>query len=173
MSQPPHTPHSQDAKYTEFFSSYGGFLAGWAFFDLMIEMLIKRELNLPTRETSIICAGVGFGAKISILLALLARDPKTFEGIKLLRATQQAAERNNFAHGFLSMTQPGDMRLVRREVKNGKYTVRSKPLKIGSHMAGFLKAFEAATKYFKITDDQIDAYSRELESDATLHPNEE
>jgi hypothetical protein len=75
MSHPPDKPHSPDPKYTTFFSNYGGFLAGWAFFDLMIEILIKKELNLPSHENSIVCASIGFGAKVNILLALLARNP--------------------------------------------------------------------------------------------------
>jgi hypothetical protein len=68
------------------------------------------------------------------------------------------------------MAAPGEgMRLVKREVREARYIVKSKPLKIASHMGQFLEAFVAAQTFFKVTDDEIDAYGKEIESDAKGH----
>lgn len=86
-----------------FYVLYGFFLTGWSSFDLMIEILIMRELKLPALETSIICAGVGFGAKIEMLYSLLTRDENNSntKGVALIKEAHKSAARNSFAHGFV------------------------------------------------------------------------
>ena len=108
------TPRSFD-KVARFLMHYGDFLAFWSTFDVMVEILIMRELGTTEEKTSIVCAGLGFGAKINIACSLLnSRSAGTERTTTLLREAQQLAERNSFAHGFF---------LVNRE--NGK--IRTHP----------------------------------------------
>ena len=70
---------------------YGLLLAAWSEFELLLELLIKRELNLDDEETSIVCGSLPPGTKMQILKSLVSRDPGRTAGIALLTKTQEAA----------------------------------------------------------------------------------
>jgi hypothetical protein len=100
-----------------------GFLLGvWSYFELVVEVLLKKELDLDNRETSIVCGGLGFANKLNILCSLLSRADSNAGGVALLRRTHALAERNSFAHGFIGGEIPTTA-LFTRDVKQ-EYTVR-------------------------------------------------
>jgi hypothetical protein len=163
-----------DKKHTAYFTNYGAFLAGWLLYELLIEMLIKRELKLEARETSIICSAMPFGVKFNVLLALLRRDPSNSDGILLLKKTQSSAERNNIAHGFLTFVEGSpDIRLVNRDIKDGKYRVKSRALDMRTHVEQFLLAFDEMQKWTGISERDLDDYGQLLEADAKARPSQD
>jgi hypothetical protein len=153
--------------FQHFFLEYGPFLAAWNTFDIMIEVALMRLLRLTPKEACIVFASVGFGAKHNILGALLVQ---TEEGKRKYAIAQEAinlAERNGFAHGFISVSEDDErFTLVRREVK-GSLQVKPKvftPLAMQRHSHTFLAKFEEAQKAFEITDYDLIEYQREVES---------
>jgi hypothetical protein len=164
-----------DQTYTAYFSMYGAFLGLWQSYDLAVEMLVGRELKLSIRETSIVCSALPFGIKYNILLALLNRDPANERGISILRNVQQISERNSIVHGFIHARreESGPPRIVNRDIKNGKYSVKSKRHSPHAHMRQFLTAFKQLLEWAKISAAEIDRYCVTLESDAKDHSNQD
>jgi hypothetical protein len=164
---------SKDQKYTSYFSDYGAFLASWLYYEQLIELLIKRELNLAVRETSILCSAMNFGVKFNVLLALLRRTLSNEEGVKLLGSIQQISERNKIVHGFLLLQESQDIHLVTRDVKGGKYTVKTKKHDPQIHMSQFIDAFSSLQEWSGITDSDIHEYGQQIEADAKAHQSRE
>ncbi len=153
-----------------FLSNYGSFLALWSSFDVLIEILIMRQLGTTEEKTSIVCAGLVFGTKVNILYSLLNRDPKNAEGVKLIKQAQQSAERNRFAHGFFRVDRPNAIfTLIKREVKE-KYTATAKHYdlnKIIQHTDKFSQAFSAVTDHFGLSVEDMDSYTTQIEDHAS------
>lgn len=151
-----------------FLKEYGSFLALWSTFDVLIEIAIMRELRLSPQEASIVCAGLGFGAKVNVLFSLLSRDEKNDAKIAAVRKAHQMAERNSFAHGFLFRDDEIERYcLVRREVKD-RYAVKSKNLNSASmteHALDFGALFSAAMSALKITEADLDSYAQSIRDD--------
>jgi hypothetical protein len=149
----------------EFLGRYGGFLQLWQTYELLLEILIMRTLRITVFETSVLCGSLNYAAKSNILIALLTRNSENSKGIAALREAQSAAERNDFVHSFL--THGVNLHLVRREVKNGKYKVDLRTVSKGSmqtHGDRFSEAFEAAASANGVSEADLDAYAREIES---------
>jgi hypothetical protein len=152
-----------------FYARYGGFLLLWQTFELLIEVAIMRELRLSHEEVCIVCGGLNYAAKISILLALLKRDPSKAEAMRALRHASQTAERNDFTHSFLTRgdTESDPMRLIRRVVKDGTYKVDGRPATkddMQQHGDEFASMFERAANALGITESDIDAYASAIEA---------
>jgi hypothetical protein len=169
MVEPPEfASHSTDLKYTKYFSAYGSFLVAWLFYEQVVEILLQKELRLDTREISILSSAMNFGVKLNTLKALMRRDATKQQGIEILGQIQAAAERNNVVHGFLLLKE-GAINLVTRDVKNGKYIVKSRAHDSSAHMEQFVNTLERLQSWAGITDDEIDQYGREIEYDAKAH----
>jgi hypothetical protein len=143
----------------------GNFLALWATFEVILEMLIMRELRLTQEEASIVCAGKAVDAKMTLLEALLNRDKKKAAGIAVLRAARTVAERNNFAHGFFRVDHAtGDLYLINRSAKN-QYSATTKHLThdtVDAHLDKFTQRFVEVKGHFGITDEEIDTYTQPI-----------
>jgi hypothetical protein len=150
-----------------FFLEYGQFLAAWNSFDILIEVALMRQLRLTVREACVVFASVGFGAKHNILGALMTPTEEGQRKYKIVQEAIQLAERNSFAHGFISVDEARErFVLVRREVK-GSLEVRPKdfsPLLMQKHAHLFFGKFEEAMQAFGITDHDLIKYQREVES---------
>lgn len=159
-----------------FLKDYGSFMALWCTFDLLVEIIIMRELRLEPQETSIICAGLGFGAKANILYSLLSRNDANADGITLIKRAQTVAERNSFAHGFLMYD--GDLdtfKIIKREVKD-TYQPKAKNLTNGGmsdHRGQFSRAVEAVSECFKITTDELNDYAEAIAADASARASQD
>jgi hypothetical protein len=166
-----------------FAAGYGLFIAVWTQFELTVEILIMRQLRLSPQEASIVCGGLSFGAKIHMLLSLLARNEKNAEGILLLKQAQNFADRNSFAHGFLYENvkeYPPDgtvgysANLLKREVKY-EYVAKLRPLDIktmAKHVVDFSKQHKVIKKHFGISDDDVKAYQKSILDDALAHQSQ-
>ena len=166
--------------YHHFFLQYGQFLAAWNSFDVMIEIALMRKLRLTPKEACIVFASVGFGAKSNILGALLTQTEEGRGNYALITGAIQIAERNGFAHGFISVSDDGrHFTMVRRDVK-GTLEVRPKALtslSMQKHLHVFATKFQEAQDAFAISDHDLIVYQREVESFAKapqapgrLHP---
>jgi hypothetical protein len=103
-----------------FYFEYGYFLEAYTAFETLIEILLGRELRLTNEETSITFASIGFGAKFSVLSALLARSRENEQKLRLLKEANKRAARNGFAHSFIIANKENqEFSLIRREVTNG------------------------------------------------------
>jgi hypothetical protein len=186
LSKLPSEPDMQDSPngettinpaYTDYMVPYGAFIAVWMFYEQVVELLLKSELRLDFRETSILCSAINFGVKLNTLKALMRRDPTKLVGVGLLSAVQSIAARNNIVHGFLAFEDEkgGDrtIKLVTRDVKDGKYTVKSKTHDPGAHIHQFIQALRKVQEWSGITDDDIDAYGQLVKSEARVDPNPE
>ncbi|MGB6490498.1 MAG: hypothetical protein WBF10_03480 [Methylovirgula sp.] len=159
--------------YHYFFLQYGQFLAVWNSFDVLVEIAIMRALRLSVEESCILSGALGFGAKSNVLLALLNRSPEEKQKVQLITEAIQVAERNGFAHGFISVSADSEtFTLVRREVK-GSLEVKPKAfsaLQMQKHLFVFMGKFAQAQQAFSISDDDLIKYQREVESFAKAHP---
>ncbi|MFL5015041.1 MAG: hypothetical protein ACJ8EW_02405, partial [Rhizobium sp.] len=96
-------------------AGYCNFLALWSTFEIILEILIMRELRLTSEETSIVCTGKAVDGKMTMLQALLRRDPEKAKGIGLLTTARAIAKRNSFVHGFFRVDHSnGDLYLISR-----------------------------------------------------------
>jgi hypothetical protein len=156
--------------FNHFLLHYGRFLSSWHSFEILIEVLIMRELRLTVEKTCIVTAGLGFGAKVAIANALLARKNDA-EGVRLISQVQQAAERNSFAHSFLSIDSAHEnFTQVRREVKKS-LSVRLKkfsPRDMQAHTNAFFAKYAEAQKHLGITDAAMVRYQQKVESFAPV-----
>ena len=152
----------------EFFSRYGSFLQLWQTFELLVEIIIMKRLGITPRQASIVCGGINFQAKISIALSLLKEErPRNEKAISALSTAKTEAERNDFIHSFLTHGRDGTLHLIRREIKPGGYSVERRVVTVDgmqSHAGQFAASFERAANELGISETDIDAYSREIES---------
>ncbi len=129
-----------------------------------------RQLNLSARHASIVLNSLNFPAKSSILLALLKEDSeKNKVAISAVTEAQTQAKRNDFAHSFLTNSDDGLMRLIRRNVRNGNYSVGLRDVSATSmndHGYQFSEALRLAHEALGITEADVDRYAREIESHA-------
>lgn len=153
--------------YGEFFIQYGQFLAAWNSFEVLVEVAIMRELRLTVQESRILNGALGFGAKSGILRALLVRTDEGKAKSAVITSATTLAERNSFAHGFISLSSDKkSFTLVRREVK-GLLDVRSKKftsLTMQKHCFQFVAECVKAQTMFGVTDSDLIRYQREVES---------
>src|ERR1700683_2115233 len=158
--------------------AYGLFIAVWAQFELTVEILVMRQLRLTPQEASIVCGGLSFGAKIHMLLSLLARDDtKNSDGILMLKQAQSFADRNSFAHGFLYdevKTDPPDgmlgytASLIKREIKY-EYVAKIRALDVktmAQHVTEFSQRHSDIKKHFAISEEDAKAYQKSILDDA-------
>jgi hypothetical protein len=82
MTQSPDS--EDDYAFSKYFSHYGGFAAYWLYYEHIIEILIKRELRLDTREASLLCCAMAFGVKLNVLKALLRRKSENQPSLTFL-----------------------------------------------------------------------------------------
>jgi hypothetical protein len=154
----------------EFFGLYGSFLQLWQTFELVIEISIMRQLNLSARHASMVLNSLNFAAKSNILAALLKEDAlKNQDAISALSTAQTQAERNDFIHSFLTTSDVGLMRLVRRNIRNGNYSASLRDVDatmMGNHGLQFPQALERAMDALAVTGADIDQYAKEIESHA-------
>ena len=152
--------------FNHFFMEYGTFLGAWSSFEVLVEVALMRELRLSVEEACITFASVGSGARFNILYSLLSRRPEEAQKATIISEAVDLAERNGFAHGFLSVSEDGEeFTLVRRDVKK-TLTVRPKnmtPLQMQRHAHVFYGKFEEAQKAFGITDADLIQYQRGVE----------
>ena len=149
------------------------FLLSWAEFDLILEILIMRELNIKHADACIICGVLQHGAKMETLVSLLARKEHNKDGISVLRKAQEEAGRNSFAHGFLHTDNDGRAGIYYREIKN-KLTVKRRslnPRTMVGHAAKFATAVAKVKDHFRVTDDQINDYKNSIASLSSTSPS--
>jgi hypothetical protein len=130
-----------------------------------------RQLDLSARHASIVLNSLNFSAKSSILLALLKEDSeKNKVAISAVTEAQTQAKRNDFAHSFfLTNSDDGLMRLIRRNVRNGNYSVGLRDVSATSmndHGYQFSEALRLAHEALGITEADVNRYAREIESHA-------
>jgi hypothetical protein len=164
------TPRSFD-RVARFLMHYGDFLAFWSTFDMMVEILIMRELGTTEEKASIMCASLGFGAKANIACSLLNGGPSDHKKrtATLLREAQQLAERNSFAHGFFLVNrETQQFELIKREVRDA-YIARIRDLDCDSmakHTQKFIDKVGEMQSHADITEDDFLAYTKEIEAHA-------
>jgi hypothetical protein len=146
-------------------AGYGNFLALWSTFEIILEILIMRELRLTSEETSIVCTGKAVDGKMTMLQALLRRDPEKAKGIGLLTTARAIAKRNSFVHGFFRVDHSnGDLYLISRDVKS-EYSASSERLNhksMDAHVEQFEQKFVEVKHHFGISDEEIDAYTQPI-----------
>lgn len=155
-----------------FYAQYGIFLHAFSTFELSIELGIKNQLKLSDVQTSIVCGGLGAGAKLEILRSLCGLD-KSQEKIQLaVTKALNLASRNAFAHGLLLRHGEEDRYvLLKRDVKFS-YSVNGKKLsshKMKEHGRAFLLALDELQAALSITQADIDAYARSVADHAPDH----
>jgi hypothetical protein len=152
--------------FHHFFMEYGTFLGSWSSFEVLIEVALMRELRLSLDEACITFASVGSGARFNILYSLLSRRPQEAHKVAIISEAVDIAERNGFAHGFISVSPDGtNFTLVRRDIKK-TLTVRPKTmtaLQMQRHGHMFYGKFEEAQRAFGITDYDLIQYQRGVE----------
>ena len=97
---------------------YGGVLLVWSHLELVMEMIIQRELRLNLEETCIVCAPLGGGAKVALMTALLNRNIENAAVIEAFKEVQSFVGRNALVHGFvLDNSEPTPWTVISREVR--------------------------------------------------------
>lgn len=146
--------------------TYGSFLALWSTFDIVVEIILLRQLRLTVEEASIVFSSLNFGAKMNILVSLLNREPADTTGITLLKNVQTKAERNSFAHGFFRVdADRHTFALIRREVKD-RYVVRRKRYgfkEADNHLQDFIESLTAVDNHFNVTEHDKSDFGRQIE----------
>ena len=168
-AKPEMIPRDRIAQVALFMADYGNFLAVWSTFDLVIEILIMRKLGIDEEANSIVCAGLGFGAKVAILCSLLNRTEGNGESVAMIKKAQTLAERNSFAHGFFLIDrEKAHFKLVKREVKD-RYEVKIKELNytlMVKHSTVFVTHMAAVQRHFSVVDDDLAEYTKRIEARA-------
>ena len=150
---------------------FGDFLTVWSTFDMILEVIIMRELNISAEKTSILCAGLGFGSKASIACSLLNTRPssETARTVALIREAQTIGERNSFAHGFFLVNEStAKFQLIRREIRDF-YSARIKELDCATmqkHSADFIPKFREIEQHALISEKDLADYAKEIEAHA-------
>lgn len=171
MAEQPEDADESFNKVARFLMHYGDFHAFWSTFDVIVEVLIMRELGTTKEKTSIVCAGLGFGAKVNIACSLLnsRADKHTERSIALLKEAQQQAERNRFAHGFFLVNNETErFELIRREVKDTYHAVVKEYGfdTMATHTSRFIKKVNEFKDHVGITDKDLFDYVKDIEAHA-------
>lgn len=165
MANPDYSEASK-TKVGLFLAHYGNFIAIWSAFELMLEILIMRELRLDNAEASIVCAGRPVSVKMDILEALLLRDPDNKTKVQKIAHLRNIGERNSFLHGFFRVNRAeGIMLLIRRELKHGyrAYKKERNYEQMEEHLGKFHHALLDAQSAFDVWDKHFDAYTEPIE----------
>jgi hypothetical protein len=108
--------------------------------------------------------------KFNVLSSLLRRNPNNQSLIDSLGQVQAAAARNNVTHGFLVRNEDGvSVDLITRDIKGGKYVVKSKPHNSVTHLRGFMDSLFELQAIANVTDQEITEYSEAVAADARAH----
>jgi hypothetical protein len=122
------------------------------------------------RHASIVLNSLNYSAKSSILLALLKEgEQENKTAISAITNANTQAERNDFTHSFLASSDDGLTRLVRRNNRNGNYSVNLREVNtrtMWDHGYQFSEALKVVMEELGVTVADIDEYSREIESHA-------
>jgi hypothetical protein len=128
-------------------------------------------LGIEEEATSIVCASLGFGAKISILCSLLNREPKeeNIKTVALIRDAQRLAERNSFAHGFFLINpSTSEFELIKREVRD-TYEAKIKKLDgklMSKHANQFIEKVNELQAHASVSDADLWEYTKHVEAHA-------
>ena len=142
-------------------SSVGNFLAMWNNTELIIEMVIKRELGLTLEQASVICSPLGGGAKTELLIGLFAERADLQPFVAAVRELQQHVSRNWLVHGFITFDDKnGPWDIVHREVKNG-LKVKRKRL-VDWYNDDFLPAFNRMVETSGFNDQDVHDYGLKI-----------
>lgn len=138
---------------------YGLFLLQWGGFETLLDYLITRELNLKHRKGHILCAGLQFKAKSSILKSLLNdRETPDKVGVKLINDVVTSAKRNFLVHGIPTFDRlSGDLIFTKRIVDN-KLKVSEKTFEeddLYSHMDELICCIEKVEQHFQYSKDEL------------------
>jgi hypothetical protein len=150
---------------------YGDFHAFWSTFDVMVEILIMRELDATAEKTSIVCCGLSFGSKVNIACSLLNSrgDAEAKRTAVMLREAQQLAERNSFAHGFFLVNRETEtFELLRREVRD-TYHARVKEFdysRMAKHASTFIAKVNELQAHALISEKEFLNYVKDIEAHA-------
>jgi hypothetical protein len=99
---------------------FGNFLAKWSTYEIVVEILIMRELDITPEQASIVCTGRAVDVKLNMLQALMGERAKGHAGLSALLNARREAKRNLFVHGFFRVNRErGDLFLVSREIRAG------------------------------------------------------
>jgi hypothetical protein len=174
MSRPTPSPEARD-NAVMFLFQYGNFLVFWSTFEIVVEVVIMRQLGTDPERTSIVCGGLGIGAKMAILCSLLNRTAGNEKGVALFKEAQTLAERNSFAHGFFLVTHAtGGFELIKREVKD-TYRARVKQFDadlMDTHSTEFIRKVEAIQRHFAVSEKDLHDYTKQIEAHALAHPSQ-
>lgn len=138
-------------------STLGNVLMMWANVELVMEMHIQKQLDINLKQSCIVCAPLGAGAKFNLLASLANGDQQLQPLVDAIREFQNLAGRNAIAHGFITfhkIDQPWV--LVSREVKN-KFTVKHRTI-TDYYKEEFMPAFDKVMAQSGFTDDDIHQY---------------
>ncbi|MEA3048155.1 MAG: hypothetical protein QOJ53_2487, partial [Sphingomonadales bacterium] len=99
---------------------FGAVLLMWSHTEILMEMVLKREMDWGLEETSIICGPLGGGAKTALLFSLLQDRAGCQSFCEAVAEFQALLGRNALAHGFVTHASEDDpLTFVYREVKKG------------------------------------------------------
>ncbi len=105
--------------------SLGSFLVVWSRFEGMLEVLIMRETRMDDAHAVIVCSGLGFERKASIVRSLLSLHGEKFKpAITLINKIVADAERNAIVHGLVDQSQPKCLGFTKRSTDQ-KLTVKT------------------------------------------------
>jgi hypothetical protein len=162
--------------FSQFFMEFGQLLGAWNSFEVMVEVVIMRELRLSVEESCIVCGGLSFSSKVYIAHSLLNRTGDGKKKSSAIHSAHTIAERNGFAHGIISVNEEGNLfTVVRRDVQM-KFSVRVKPLKstdMQKHGRTFLEKFDEAMRVCGVTEHDLISHQREVESYAQAPQSQE
>ena len=90
----------------------------WANVELVMEMHVRRLLDITVEQACIVCGPLGGGAKLHLLSSLATAAGELGPLLEAIRAFQIHAGRNALAHGFTTFeTRKKPWFVVSREVK--------------------------------------------------------
>lgn len=175
MSPPTPSPEARD-NAVMFLYEYGNFLVFWSTFEIVVEVVIMRQLDTDAERTSIVCGGLGVGAKMAMLCSLLNRSPGNEKGVALFKEAQTLAERNSFAHGFFLVRHAtGGFELIKREVKD-VYRARVKQFDaalMSKHSTEFIRKVEEIQRHFTVTAKDLYDYTKQIEDHALVRASQD
>lgn len=163
------SPEAVNRRHHAQVSTLGLVLMMWANVELVMEMVIKQELNLTHEQVSIICGPLGGGAKFNLLSSLTAGNPEREDFVNAVRAFQAKVGRNALAHGFITFTEADSpWEVISRDVKNS-LTVKRRRL-IDYYNEDFMPAFDRVMAASGFSDQDLHSYGQELAALAPTRP---
>ena len=146
---------------------FGNFFATWSTYEIVVEVLIMRELDVTPEQASIVCTGRAVDVKLNMLQALMGERAKGHAGLSALQNARGEAKRNLFVHGFFRVNRErGDLFLISRAAKAG-YWVKSELINyetMDEHLGRFLDLYVEAKRLFGVADEDIEAYTKPIEA---------